>query len=442
MSGFLSEEKREGGTLVSFLLSHGYVVPSYLRQASAEDCEIVFRLCSSVLEVKEHASIDKCSQNILKDISKTHSEAIERLHQQYKHELLIQEKEKKAAEIRMEKHIRELEFQALEQEKELQKRISRLEFDLTKANQNPEVLRAQFSDEAERRIKQKDEDLSKLISLLSSQIEEQKQQLKQLSEEKKIAEEKFHAHSLVMTNSSRKGNLGEQSFDQLLIEKKGWYTTNTSKKGHAMDRLLHHQGVEIRFDTKNYTVPVANSEIEKAKKDLLNHPETDIGVVVSFQTEIRGVKNISLLWTPQNQALLLIPCFLQQDVDVVLHFLEIIIEVMKPFRKLLQQEGSHDTSMILKQKIEEAILHTQSTITFNADIVSDFNKCYDAIQIQLQQMKSTILGRLADQKTKLSLLLDSLTGKTETEENEPVVPDTKKQQQRQRKRKESTEFSK
>ena len=435
MYGFLSEEKKQEGTLVSFLLSHNFVVPTYLRQASAEDCELVFSLCSSVLEVKEHASIDKCSQNILKDISKNQSEAIEKLHQQYKHEIQIQEKEKKAVEIRMEKHIRELEFQNLEQEKELQKRISRLEIDLSKANQNPESLRAQFSDEAERRIKQKDEDLSKLISLLSSQIEEQKQQLKQLSEEKKVAEEKLLAHSLVVSNPSRKGNLGEQSFDQILIEKKGWYTTNTSKKGHAMDRLLHHQGVEIRFDTKNWTVPVTPAEIEKAKKDLLNHPETDIGVVVSFQTEIRGVKHISLLWTPQNQALLLIPCFLQQDIDVVLHFLEIIIEVMKPFRKLLQQEGSQDTSILLKQKIEEAILHTQSTITFNADIVSDFNKCYDAIQIQLIQMKNTILGRLADQKAKLSLLLDSLTGKAGEGQEEQIATTPPVETKKQRKRK-------
>jgi hypothetical protein len=374
----------------------------------------------------------------LKDISKTHSEVIEKLHQQYKQEIQIQEKEKKALESRLEKHIRELEFQSLEQEKELQKRISRLEVDLSRANQNPDTLRSQFSEEAERRIKQKDEDLSKVISLLSAQLEEQKIQLKQLSEEKKTAEEKLQAHSLLMSNSSRKGNLGEQNFDQLLIDKKGWYTTNTSKRGHAMDRLLIHDGVEIRFDTKNYTLPVPHAEIEKAKKDLLNNPKTDIGVVVSFQTEIRGIKNTTLLWTPQNQALIVIPNFFQQDIDIVLHFLEIIIDIMKPFRKMLQQEGN-DTSILLKRKIEQAIVHTQSSLSFNADILSDFNRCYEAILVQLEVMKSTMLGRLADQKTKVFLILESLTGKDASPEEQlqEQVPTEKKKSQR--KRKETTE---
>jgi hypothetical protein len=434
MAGFLSEEKRQDGTLVSFLLSNTFIVPSYLRQASAEDCELVMKLCSSMLEIKEHSIIDKCSQNILKDISKTHSEVIEKLHHQYKQEIQIQDKEKKALESRLEKHIRELEFQSLEQEKELQKRISRLEVDLSRANQNPETLRYQFSEEAERRIKQKDEDLSKVISLLSVQLEEQKIQLKQVSEEKKLAEEKLQAHSLLMSNSSRKGNLGEQNFDQLLIDKKGWHTTNTSKRGHAMDRLLIYDGVEIRFDTKNYTLPVPHAEIEKAKKDLLNNPKTDIGVVVSFQTEIRGIKNTTLLWTPQNQALIVIPNFFQQDIDIVLHFLEIIIDIMKPFRKILQQEGN-DTSILLKRKIEQAIVHTQSSLSFNADILSDFNRCYEAILVQLEVMKSTMLGRLADQKTKVFLILESLTGKDSSpeEQMQEEVPTEKKKSQRKRK---------
>lgn len=417
MSGFISEEKRQDGTLVSFLVSHEFTVPKYLRQASMEDCELVLKLSSSLLETKEHSYVDKCSQNILKDLSKSHHDSLEKLHQQYKHEINMLEKEKKSAEIRWEKHIRELEVHSTE-------RISMLELELAKAKVSPESLRLQFAEESERRIKQKEEDLNKLLDYLKTQLEDQKKQIKEILEEKKQVEEKLQSHSLVMSNSSRKGNFGEQSFEQILIDKKQWYTVNASKKGHSMDRILNHEGVEVRFDIKNYTVPVGTAEVEKAKKDLLNHPETDIGVVVSLQTEIRGAKTITLLWTPQNQALLLIPYFLQQDIDVVLHFIEIIIDIMKPFRKLLQQEEKTETTILLKKKIEESIIHTQSSLTFNAEIISDFNKCYNAVETQLQQMKNTILGRLADQKTKLSLTLESLTGQEAKEDNE--APEKKK----------------
>lgn len=172
--------------------------------------------------------------------------------------------------------------------------------------------------------------------------------------------------------------------------------------------------------------------MEKLRTDMREHPETDVGVFVSLNTPITGFSGISLEWTPTNQLILYIPNFLQQDMDLVLHFVDILFQTVKPYRSILAENVEKNEFPIYKERIDRAIVYAQNGIARITAAMAQFIKDVKALQDKIDDMTSHTKTNLAAQKEEIQSMIAILTGKNvEVEdapepEELPVVHDEKK----------------
>jgi hypothetical protein len=169
------------------------------------------------------------------------------------------------------------------------------------------------------------------------------------------------------------------------------------------------------------------------------HPETDVGVFVSLNTGITGFGGISLEWTPTNQLVLYIPYFLQEDMDLILHFLDVIFQTVKPYRCILADNVEKDEFPVYKERIDRALVYAQNGITRITAGMAQFVKDVKALQDKVEDMISHTKTNLAAQKEELQSMIAILTGKNvEIEESAepealPAVHEEKKRGGRKKK---------
>ena len=206
-------------------------------------------------------------------------------------------------------------------------------------------------------------------------------------------------------------------------EKKGWKLIYQGDKGHAADYQMTLYNVNIRFEVKNYTDVVKSKEVEKLRIDMREHPETDVGVFVSLNTGITGITGFSLEWTPTNQLILYIPVFLQQDMDIILDFVDILFQAVKPYRCILAENTEKDEFPIYKERVDRAIIYAQNGITRITATMSQFVKDIKSLQDKIDDMTSHTKTSLVAQKEEIQSLIAILTGQT-AEVEDVAEPET------------------
>jgi predicted nucleic acid-binding Zn-ribbon protein len=406
MTALVSTKTTPEGTFCTFRFPPDYCIPRRLEVASQEDCIVAFDLVEKVLATQEKYCLDTFAASISKDLSKQHEEMVEALVKKQKQELL-------------------------EQEKQFRKTLTQLEVSLDRATCSQDVLRTQYLEEAERRIsQQKDSDL-----LL---IQHLKEELEQYRQEKKELETKLQARTLVQQNASRRGRDGEERFEALAKERKGWTLVYSGDKGHSADYQCTLYNVQIRFEVKDYTHVVPAKEVEKLRRDLREHPETDVGVFLSLNTGISGVSSIQLEWTPTNQLILFLPFFLQQDIDMLFHFLDLMFQLVKPYRSILASTEANEDAL-LKERIDRTLVYAQNGLARITQTVSQFQIDVRSLQDRLDDMTSHLKTNMAAQKEELQSLIAILTGKDTAPELQtlpsdlPAVHEQKKKASRKKK---------
>ena len=414
------------GEICTFLLPRSYKLPIHLAQATQDEWVLAFQIVDKVLASKDKYCSEEFSSSIAKDISKQHERDLQKLIDTHKKEL-----ERRESELTIE--IKGLEKTLYNKEHSYQKQISELQVALDRASLTYESMQKQFLEEAERRVLQQKESDHQLIHHLKSDLSRQR-------EENESLKEKLDAKLSINQNSSKKGKLGEENFEAILKEKKrDWKLIYQGNQGHAADYSMNLYGIHIRFEVKNYTDVVKTKEVEKLRNDLREHPETDVGVFVSLNTGITGLTGINLEWTPTNQLILYIPVFLQQDIDTILDFVDILFQTVKPYRYILASNEEKDEQPIYRERIERAIVYAQNGITRITASMSQFVKDIKALQDKIDDMTSHTKTNLAAQKEEIQSMLAILTGQSvETEEAPepetlPVVHEEKKRGGRKKK---------
>lgn len=386
------------GQICTFLLPRSYTLPIHLAQATQDEWVLAFQIVDQVLTSKDKYCTEEFSNSIAKDFLKQHEQELERIKVSHKREL-----ERLQSELSTE--IKGLEKTLMNKEHSYTKQVTELQVALDRANISFEGLQKQFLEEAERRVAQQKESDSRLIDHLKQDIHRQREEIV-------VLKEKLETKVSINQNSSKKGKQGEETFEAILKDKKGWKLIYQGNQGHAADYQMNLHGINIRFEVKNYTDVVKSKEVEKLRNDLRDHPETDVGVFVSLNTAITGIPDIDLEWTPTNQLILYIPVFLQQDIDIVLDFVDILFKAVKPYRNILAQNEEKNEFPIFKERIDRAIVYTQNELTRITASVSQFAKDTKALQDKIDDMTSHTKTNMAAQKEGILSVLAILTGKT------------------------------
>ena len=413
------------GQICSFLLPRGYSIPIHLARATQDEWVLAFHIADQVLASKEKFSNEEFASSISKDLLRHHEDELEKIIQQNKKDL-----ERKESQFQTE--LKGLERTLQNKETAFTKQISDLQASLEKASASYEKIREQFLEEAERRVNQQKESDNQIIHLLKSELELQRT-------ENKTLKEKVESKITVQQNSTKRGKEGEEHFEQIVKQKMGWTLIYQGDKGHAADYQMNLYNINIRFEVKNYTDVVKSKEVEKLRTDMREHPETDVGIFVSLNTGITGFGGISLEWTPTNQLVLYIPYFLQQDMDLILHFLDVLFQTVKPYRCILADNVEKDEFPVYKERIDRALVYAQNGITRITAGMAQFVKDVKALQDKIEDMISHTKTNLAAQKEELQSMIAILTGKNvELEESEepktlPAVHEEKKRGGRKKK---------
>lgn len=426
-----------------------FIVPSDFRcserllHASPDEIAIALSLSSELLVSKDKLVADEYAEDISTEINKHHELHLKRLFAKHQTDLEEQlqkyqeqidriqtsslEKEKTlnySLEEQLGQHQRQIDriqSSSSEKEKSLKKNLVELEVSLHAATQSQDILRQQFLEEAERRIKQQKESDMMLVDHLRSESERLRSEIKSL-------EIKIQAKQAIQNNSSRKGKEGEALFEQTLLERKGWVLSFTGSRGHEMDYSLQYQGLTVRFEVKDYATAIPTKEVEKMKRDLKSNPETDIGVFVSLNTTITGYPTIQIEWSPLNQLVIYIPQFLQIESDIVLQYLETMFLTVKPYRRLLASQNSENP--MLQERLDRSIVYAQNALVRVSQTTSQFILDIRALQDKVDELSSHQKTNLAGQKEELRLMLEIITGQTSEEEHQEEKEKEKVQKKR------------
>lgn len=341
---FLSLEKSTEGNVLSFLVPSTFVLPPRFYTMTPPDLMTALLLTERLLEQQATLSLEEHDSKQVLAQRQQHQKELAGLQRQ-EQELRQQLERQHAQEIR----------NWDEQKKLLGKQIAELETSLQRASASYDSLRTQFQDEADRRVAQKETDLQRLIDHLRKELDLERA-------DRKEREGKLLALQTVHQNSSKKGREGEQQFETLCSDLMGWTLTYSGKTGHAADYVAQMHGLQVRFEVKKYNYTVPTKEMEKFRRDLQEHPETDVGVFLSMETLLTGMQDVQVEFTPTHQVVFWIPKFLHTEMALVLNWVDCCIQLTKPYRKLLQQQNQGDEHSRLKEIVQRVILACQSTI--------------------------------------------------------------------------------
>jgi hypothetical protein len=392
LRAFQSHSSVADGQLFTFLLPNTTVLPERFYTASPTQFLAALVLAESILKeqdsltFKDHENkqlhqIKLIHQKEIDKLQKEHAEVKQDIERQYQHDLRNVENQRKS----------------------LLKQITDLEIHLQEANTSADTIRLRFQEEAERRVAQKDSDLQHLIQHLRQELDRERN-------ERKESESKLLALQTVRTNSSRKGREGEKQFETLCAENKGWNLTYSGKTGHAADYVASIHGLQVRFEVKKYNYTVPTKEMEKFRRDLQEHPETDVGIFVSMETHLTAIQEIHVEYTPTHQAIVWIPQLLQHDIDSLFQWMDLTIQLVKPYRKILQEKTKDKDFATLKEKVERVILLCQSCVrrlTENTkQLEIDRRACQDRFDTLVKNQGAFV----ASLHYEIQLMLSFLTG--------------------------------
>lgn len=402
MNSLISLENVKDGTKCCFLLPKNYTVPTHLAKSTSQECELAFHVADQVLASKEKYCLEEYSSTIVTDLTRSHEEEVEKLRNDHKRHLQKLDGESKSA--------------LLEQDTYYKKKVADLEVRIERLSSSQDVIRQQFLEEANRRVEQQKESDTQLFNHINAELE-------RVRSEKKELESKLHDRVTIQSNSSKRGRQGEQVFENILKEEKGWILSYTGNKSHALDYLLSLYDLSIRFDVKDYSHTVPGKEVEKIRRDLHENQETDIGVFVSLNSGIANIHCITQEWTSTNQLILFIPYFLSQDIPIVLDSLDLIIQVMKRYRTALRNNLNDEESSVLKNRIEHSLVYARNGIARLTQSLGQFTTDVEALLVKVEDMKSHMRTNFAAQKEELQSMIAILCGQEVSDKDTKEMPD-------------------
>ena len=238
--------------------------------------------------------------------------------------------------------------------------------------------------------------LEKGVTLLEKEREKYEKKIENIrnSYEEKLEKEreKTEIQKQRKTNSTLKGQDGEQSMEKLLnrMFPKAEIRSYTNKEGRRGDFSILEGDMNIMVEHKNYTKNVPKVEITKFHRDIKENPEYTCGIFCSQQSGISKKEDFSLE-------------FCNGRPVIYLHQIEKEPEKLKYAISLFKMILSVENLDINNQEILESILQRQGNIT----------KAYSNMKNMINKFKEDFLKVMENQEKEM-LNIFSLINKKNT----------------------------
>jgi len=211
--------------------------------------------------------------------------------------------------------------------------------------------------------------------------------------------------------SSEKGKAGEKEIDTLFAELTSWGPlTNTSKQVHGTDRSCTIRNCRTLIEVKNYSNTVPTKEVEKFYRDMEQHQDAPLGIILSLHSDICGKRSkgfLQIAWTPRSQMLLFVNSFYSHPPEDVLTFLDLCVDIARDmYTYSTNSKDSSDSALHLQVRIEQAKLYIEKEIKRSTELLTTFQhdkkhltdvitKQFTNYKYQIEQAKFALQSTLA-----------------------------------------------
>lgn len=334
---FVSENGVSGQKLCSFLFPEAWSVPDVLKKCTPKEMSVVLDIAGEIWE-RVHSGAESVHMRDVVEMER------KRIMDEWNMKMDVVEKRG-----RMEKERLEDTF-AMEVGK-LERRIADLQGQLVGSESSCSVLRQQYEGLKDAVSESFRSALETVKSSHNGEIERVRAEYKERMADMKVdVEREWSAlrneqEKLRKAASSvKKGALGEQGIREFIDGYTRWkIVEDSSKTAQAADCVVIIDGVECRFEVKNYSNVVPLKEVTKFVRDMQTHPESKVGVFLSLNTSISGKGGDSVLrveWSPLGQIMIYIQKFCEQDPVAIASFLENCVGIYKYVDKMVRRDGN------------------------------------------------------------------------------------------------------
>ena len=201
------------------------------------------------------------------------------------------------------------------------------------------------------------------------------------------------------------GKQGEMKFEDMVEKYTRWGPLqNTSKLNHHGDRMCKIKGCEAMFEVKEYSNDVPSKEVDKFKRDMEEHPDVQLGVFASMNTNIskKSGSYIQMEWTSHSQLLLYINRLQSHSPEDILVFIDVCAEIALTMYKLSHERPQDsETCIFLQEKINRCkdvaeramkrILDYMNVMNINKKtLLETITKHYDENRIFMKQVVESL----------------------------------------------------
>lgn len=187
-------------------------------------------------------------------------------------------------------------------------------------------------------------------------VEFYKEQINQIQQKTLTLEEKLLDRNTVSKSSAKRGRHAEEEFAVQAAAICGWNCERTADTSHSCDYRSQLYGLNVMFELKNYTNIVPAKEVQKFRRDMDEHREVHVGIFITTETEISGMRSTDGLfkieWAASGQLLIFITQF-NNDIDGNLILLDRIINTAAdPILKKTDDNISNDAIIKLERGLK------------------------------------------------------------------------------------------
>ena len=378
---------------VTFHLPKQFKMPSLIETMSEDDFAFILLSAPKIFEFQKQSALDVQEEEFLKQQVQQKTSDLSKQHE------------------REQKRLKEDLEDAKNSFHKLNSELEKLRIENT-------VIRDITEKQAEKRIDDFKQQISKIEQRLEHEKQKAEEEIKRIQNEKKELQDKLTEKQMKMSNSAKRGNIGENYFDELTLEKRpSWKLTNTSGITDAMDRFLEFEGIEVRIDVKNHEKKVSyKDDITKFKHNMKTHTETTVGILIALTACINdGVKDrheVFHEWTPSNQLLIYFPHFTEKYLETGYDYMEHLMLIAKHFHFFINDNQTDEKIKIRNalaiDKLQNAVKRLEEEYTtFTKDekkIKDNYIQHYNFLTTHFDNTRKHFKNILDDAKETIDIL--------------------------------------
>ena len=249
-----------------------------------------------------------------------------------------------------------------------------------------------------------------LIERINMIKEELKNEMKNSEITNKLQSLELSLNKLIglSSNSSKKGNFGENVLEEIFAQRYGDITfERKSAQAHSGDAWLHlpdNSGKQqtIMLEIKNYTTTVNKDEVTKLRSDMINH-HMKWGILASFNSNIQGMKELDFYTFSHNNEIYSVIMISNLTTDI--HKLDLGLMII---RKLMLQLDNMEQIPLIVKDINNSLNELNQIIQKNYSLRDKYYTMEKEIQKSLSSFHVDLRDYQYDIEKKINDIINKI----------------------------------